>query len=354
MHAQPGLDSRLALAPVACVPKGQISGLPTTSVGNRFQLWALGCFCTERHLAKRLMNNSFYPFSRQQPTVFVLEYYLDTLWKGALLFAVCLGLISSGLVSTVQDQETWGFPAYGVGVGLWLMVSSLPRRRLVLNHARGMYQFSIQGRTVYQGPLHLIYVRLALSSDAYGRCFFQLVLCGHKLEPLVLVQLSERYEQMEFLGRHIARKLNINYFDYLTVSYRHVVRHWPLGATSSPGIVHRKDHTYGKASHSLSDLDAEARAAAATSRRAPRVGGLRETPEREVGPPEWSPRERTTVGHMCPRSDASFVKRVGGQEGEPDVMRAANSERAATKKVIRLVAGRRGELQLRGRAQKYR
>ncbi|XP_076412289.1 cation channel sperm-associated auxiliary subunit TMEM249 isoform X3 [Peromyscus maniculatus bairdii] len=88
---------------------------------------------------------------------------------------------------------------------------------------------------------------------AYGRCFFQLVLCGHKLEPLVLVQLSERYEQMEFLGRHIARKLNINYFDYLAASYRHVVRHWPLGATFNPGIVQRKAQAYTKSS--VTDLD---------------------------------------------------------------------------------------------------
>ncbi|XP_036063480.1 transmembrane protein 249 [Onychomys torridus] len=87
----------------------------------------------------------------------------------------------------------------------------------------------------------------------YGRCFFQLVLCGHKLEPLVLVQLSERYEQMEFLGRHIARKLNINYFDHLVASYRHVVRHWPLGATFNPGIVQRKTQAYTKSS--VTDLD---------------------------------------------------------------------------------------------------
>uniref|UniRef100_A0A8C3W2W2 Transmembrane protein 249 n=1 Tax=Catagonus wagneri TaxID=51154 RepID=A0A8C3W2W2_9CETA len=222
------------------VPKGRISSLPTTSGGKPFQLWALGLFCTERNLAKRLKNNCFYPFTQQQPNVFVLEYYLDTLWKGTLLFAVCLLLISFGFVSQVRKQETWGFPAFGMGVGLWLMLSSLPRRRLVLNHARGMYHFSIQGRTVCQGPVHLVYVRLALSSDAYGRCFFQLVLSGHKLEPLVLVQLSERYEQMEYLGRHIARKLNINYFDCLAASYRHVIRHWPLEATFSPYIMPRK------------------------------------------------------------------------------------------------------------------
>lgn len=58
---------------------------------------------------------------------------------------------------------------------------------------------------------------------------------------------------MEFLGRHIARKLNINYFDYLAASYRHVVRHWPLGATFNPGIVQRKAQAYTKSS--VTDLD---------------------------------------------------------------------------------------------------
>ncbi|KAI5214051.1 hypothetical protein MUG91_G264n26 [Manis pentadactyla] len=225
-----------------------------TSGGRRFQLWAPGLFCTERHLAKRLKSNGFYPFTQQQPNVFVLEYYLDTLWKGTLLFVACLFLVSLGLVSQVQKQETWAFPAYGMGVGLWLVISSLPRRRLVLNHTRGMYHFSIQGRTVCQGPLHLVYVRLALSSDAYGRCFFQLVLSGHKLEPLVLIHLSERYEQMEYLGRHIARKLNINYFDCQAASYRHVVRHRPPGAAFSPGIVLCKTGAYGEPG-SQSDLD---------------------------------------------------------------------------------------------------
>lgn len=49
------------------VRKGGISSLPTTSGGKPFQLWALGLFCTERNLAKRLRSNSFYPFTEQQP-----------------------------------------------------------------------------------------------------------------------------------------------------------------------------------------------------------------------------------------------------------------------------------------------
>lgn len=61
-------------------------------------------------------------------------------------------------------------------------------------------------------------------------------------------------QQMEFLGRHLAWKLNINYFDCLATSYRHVVRHWPLEASFSPGIVLRKTRTYDKP-NSQCDLD---------------------------------------------------------------------------------------------------
>lgn len=73
---------------------------------------------------------------------------------------------------------------------------------------------------------------------------------GHGMGPLYTLP-----QQMEYLGRHIARKLNINYFDYLASSYRHVVRHWPLGASFNPGIVLRKKRIYNKPSSSQSDLD---------------------------------------------------------------------------------------------------
>lgn len=35
------------------------------------------------------------------PAVFVLEYYLDTLWKGTLLFVVCLVLVSLDILRQV-------------------------------------------------------------------------------------------------------------------------------------------------------------------------------------------------------------------------------------------------------------
>lgn len=43
--------------------------------------------------------------------------------------------------------------------------------------------------------------------------------------------------------------------------------------------------------------------------------GLRAPPELELEQgPEWSPRESWAMGHICPSSEASSVKRVGGRE----------------------------------------
>lgn len=55
-------------------------------------------------------------------------------------------------------------------------------------------------------------------------------------------------QQMEYLGRYIAQKLNINYFDCLALSYRHVVRHWPHWTKDSPGQLQRRIGIYGGSS----------------------------------------------------------------------------------------------------------
>ncbi|XP_033058091.1 transmembrane protein 249 isoform X5 [Trachypithecus francoisi] len=145
-----------------------------------------------------------------------------------------------------QSGPSPGTATLGCGQGRGvLMRRAAPsvRARVLLGHA-------VEGDAALcrlRGP-----GQLGLPERAYGRCFFQLVLGGHRLEPLVLVQLSERYEQMEYLGRYIARKLNINYFDYLATSYRHVVRHWP---PPSAGTLMRKNPAGHKPSSSQSNLE---------------------------------------------------------------------------------------------------
>ncbi|XP_050795440.1 cation channel sperm-associated auxiliary subunit TMEM249 [Gopherus flavomarginatus] len=220
-----------------------------------FVLWNLCFFDVERSLARRLQQNTHYPFQVQQPNVFVMEYYKDTLWKGTLIFLICVlgGVFYFKSEKVFQDYS--GFFVYGTLVGFWLLLSSMHKRHLVINHVQGCYQIYIKRRLWEEGPLHQIYVRLTAQTDgtapargesppfphrtlaphwlplacpaAYGKCFYSLIINGHGLEVLVLANLSDKYEHMEFLGRRIARKLKLNYFDYLDVSTRHVIRHRP-------------------------------------------------------------------------------------------------------------------------------
>ncbi|KYO46744.1 transmembrane protein 249 [Alligator mississippiensis] len=193
-----------------------------------FILWGFNPFRSEQKLVQCLQDNVHFPFEVQQPKVFVVEYYRDTLWKGALL--LLLSAVGCGLYFQTEkgDQDYAGFFAFGILTGLWLVLCSASKRRLVINHRRGFYRLYIRERLWHQGPLHQIYVRLTAQQDAYGKSFYSLVVSGYRLEELVLARLSTDYEQqMQALGRRLAHKLYLNYFDCQEASGRHVVRHWP-------------------------------------------------------------------------------------------------------------------------------
>ncbi|XP_074843328.1 cation channel sperm-associated auxiliary subunit TMEM249 [Carettochelys insculpta] len=192
-----------------------------------FALWNLGFLHVERSLAHRLHKNMHFPFQVRQPNVYVMEYYKDTLWKGALIFLLCVLGGVFYFKSEKISQDYSGFFVYGILVGFWLLLSSMHKRHLVINHNRGCYQIYIKQRLWLEGPLHQIYVRLTAQSDASGKLFYSLIINGYGLEVLALASLSDKYEPMQFLGRRIAHKLKLNYFDYLDMSGHHVIRHWP-------------------------------------------------------------------------------------------------------------------------------
>ncbi|CAM4492029.1 unnamed protein product [Lepidochelys olivacea] len=130
-----------------------------------FMLWNLSFFNVERTLARRMQQNAHYPFQVQQPNVFVMEYYKDTLWKGALIFLLCVLGGVFYLKSEKVSQDYSGFFIYGILVGLWLLLSSMHKRHLVINHARGCYQIYIKRQLWEEGPLYQIYVRLTAQTD---------------------------------------------------------------------------------------------------------------------------------------------------------------------------------------------
>ncbi|CAM4581527.1 unnamed protein product, partial [Lepidochelys kempii] len=269
-----------------------------------FMLWNLSFFNVERTLARRMQQNAHYPFQVQQPNVFVMEYYKDTLWKGALIFLLCVlggvfylksekvgepvagprlcpraprlgpgkghcfhspppGWVIANWEPLTPKSSSY-FPILGAVASrslslarpastpqLWVLAPrSIPHRSPRITPASsstgswsasgsssapctsGTWSSTTPGaatRSTSRGSCgrNQIYVRLTAQTDAYGKCFYSLIINGYGLEVLALASLSDKYEQMEFLGRRIARKLKLNYFDYLDVSTHHVIRHRP-------------------------------------------------------------------------------------------------------------------------------
>ncbi|KAJ7338253.1 hypothetical protein JRQ81_010984 [Phrynocephalus forsythii] len=190
-------------------------------------LWYFNLINSEKKLNEKFQENKYFPFQVQQPKVFVMEYYKDMIWKGGLLFLVSLVASIFYFKAKKGSQDFSVFFVYGMLAGLWLVVSNMNKRRLIINHVREIYQFYIKGILWQEGPLHQIYVRLVAQRDAYGKLFYSLIINGYRLEVLTLIDLSENYELIDALGRRLARNLYLNYFHYEDVSTHHVIRHSP-------------------------------------------------------------------------------------------------------------------------------
>ncbi|XP_048338640.1 cation channel sperm-associated auxiliary subunit TMEM249 [Sphaerodactylus townsendi] len=202
-------------------------GLNVSVFRGPLALWDFSCKNPEKNLSQKLQGNKFFPFQVMQPKVFVMEYYKDMLWKGALVFVVSLVASVFYFRAEMGSQNFSGFFIYGMIIGLWLIISNMHKRRLIINHNKELYQFYIKGCLWQEGPLYQIYVRLVAQRDAYGKLFYSLIINGYRLEVLTLANLSSKFEQIDILGRRIARNLNLNYFDYEDISTRHVIRHRP-------------------------------------------------------------------------------------------------------------------------------
>lgn len=71
-------------------------------------------------------------------------------------------------LSRQGSQDFSAFFVFGMLSGLWLVVSNIYRRRLIINHIKANYQFFIKGRLWHEGPMHQIYVRLVAQRDGKG------------------------------------------------------------------------------------------------------------------------------------------------------------------------------------------
>ncbi|KAG8134083.1 hypothetical protein E2320_011804 [Naja naja] len=166
-------------------------------------LWYCSIVNSEEYLHEQLQENKYFPFQVQQPKVLVMEYYKDTIWQGLVCFVISViaSIFYFKLYGAHQDLSC--FFIFGMVSSLWVLVSNLCKRRLIINHIRQYYQFYIRGILWHEGPLHQIYVRLVSQRDAHGQLFYSLIINGYRLEVLTLVRLTKNREDISTL--HVIR-----------------------------------------------------------------------------------------------------------------------------------------------------
>ncbi|XP_051872069.1 cation channel sperm-associated auxiliary subunit TMEM249-like [Pristis pectinata] len=122
-----------------------------------------------------------------------------------------------------------GFFIFFFLLGVWLVITSIGRRSLIIDLNENEYEFYIYRYLMHKGPLDEIYIRLKSQKTGQGVFYYSLILNGPHIELLNLtgIKLSQNAEKLERLGLRLSTKLNLNYFDCFDVSPRHSIRHWP-------------------------------------------------------------------------------------------------------------------------------
>ena len=128
--------------------------------------------------------------------------------------------------SYVKEANVYMLPP---AVMLLFLVPALWRHRLVrtyvIDAANGFYEFYISTALVYRGQLRNVYVRLKGIGTAGGETYYCLIFNGYQMEELTITGYTTSLMKLRKLGRRLANRLNVNYFDVHDLSAHHVIMH---------------------------------------------------------------------------------------------------------------------------------
>ncbi|XP_072179610.1 cation channel sperm-associated auxiliary subunit TMEM249-like [Diadema setosum] len=185
---------------------------------------------------EKLAENHIHPFTETAPNRFMYEFRSQWFW--IFLFGIIVEIIGVTLWYLFWD------PSQFISFAVLFFVISLHRIyvhkdmiKIIIDLPRGEYYIVKKGDLTYRGLLHNIYIRLIGQNSGSGEIFFKIVLNGYNLAPQDLTSSTVRKEKLEKLGRRLASRLGINYFDWTDKSTRHVIRHRsPFASSRSSSI----------------------------------------------------------------------------------------------------------------------
>ncbi|XP_072364082.1 cation channel sperm-associated auxiliary subunit TMEM249-like isoform X2 [Scyliorhinus torazame] len=162
--------------------------------------------------------------------LYELSYLNDNLWIGIAMLIVSLIASALYLLSYMMGSMQFaGFFIFLILLGLWLIITSIGRRNLIIDLNENTYEFYIHRYLQHKGTLDEVYIRLTAQKSGQGKFYYKLILNGTYIEVISLtgIKFSTNREKLEKLGMRLAAKLNLNYFDCVDLTTKHVIRHWP-------------------------------------------------------------------------------------------------------------------------------
>ena len=98
-------------------------------------------------------------------------------------------------------------------------------RTVTIDSTRGMYEFHRSNKLIYRGHLHNIYIRLKGVNSGSGVTYYLVILSGYQVDEESITSSTMQHDSLAKLGRRLAHKLNLNFFDHQDKSRYHVIRH---------------------------------------------------------------------------------------------------------------------------------
>ncbi|XP_030845827.1 transmembrane protein 249-like [Strongylocentrotus purpuratus] len=171
---------------------------------------------------EKLEENHIHPFTETGPNRF--EYEFRSRWFWIFFFAIVIEIIG------VSMWYAMGNPSQFISFAVVFFIISIHRLhahkdmiKIIIDLHKGEYYILKKGDLTYRGLLHNIYIRLIGQNSGAGSIFFKIVLNGHNLAPQDLTSSTVRKEKLEKLGRRLANRLGINYFDWTDKSTHHIL-----------------------------------------------------------------------------------------------------------------------------------
>ena len=196
------------------------------SEGNKKKKWdwTTRLRYAEDVLEENMRWNPVYPFEEIEPNIFMLTVVSSRLYVAGTL-CVLVFLISVIVFTFSGVNEYIVYPILAFILFFSQAMGAWDERRYVLDTNAFMYEYYRGDDLVYRGHYHNIYIRLKGQNSGGGDTFYCLVLGGYMVDEESISATAPRLLKLAKLGRRLAGRLQLNYFDSPDVSRCHIIRH---------------------------------------------------------------------------------------------------------------------------------